>query len=90
MEKETLDIVIMTLFVLCVYLIIVDKYIQLKQEELSYEYEKQFGKKVDVYIAYFSFEKHLFKKYILRKESFIHYTQKEILEESLKENSEEQ
>jgi len=83
LELTKLNVMIIVLVILCVWLIISDKYIKSKQEELSLEYKKHFGKDVDVYIPYFSWELHFVKKYILRKESFIHEIEKEILEKKV-------
>ena len=85
MELTKLNVMIVILIILCVWLIISDRYIEFKQEELSLEYKKYFGEDVKVYIPYFTWECHFFKKYILRKESFIHEIEKEILEKKLSE-----
>lgn len=82
MQTETLNIVILVFVFLCVCWISINGYRKQRQEELSSQYTKIFGKKVDVDISLYRTEQHLFKKYILRKESFLHYTERMIKKES--------
>jgi len=79
-QNVKLDGAIMIAIVLCIWLIISNKYIRKKEQELSMQYKQYFGREVDVYIPYFTWEIPLLKRYLLRKKSFVHEIEQKIYE----------